>query len=127
MWIEQSYKQVKHVLGWSQYQVRSDIAIRRHWELVCLAFSFCWWAYGGLPIEEMAEKERDSAAESAGRGKRRAQVSWPEALRVVRGWLEPYVMLWRYWRAYCGMPPPLELKALLEQVFSGRGLYLYVH
>ncbi len=54
-------------------------------------------------------------------------MSWPEALRVVRGWLEPYVMLWRYWRAYCGMPPPLELKALLEQVFSGRGLYLYVH
>ena len=24
MWVEQSYKQVKHTLGWSQYQVRSD-------------------------------------------------------------------------------------------------------
>jgi hypothetical protein len=31
MWVEQSYKQVKHVLGWSDYQVRSDLlAIRRH-------------------------------------------------------------------------------------------------
>jgi hypothetical protein len=41
MWVEQSYKQVKHVLGWSDYQVRSDIAIRRHWQLVCCAFTFC--------------------------------------------------------------------------------------
>jgi len=43
MWVEQSYKQTKHALGWSQYQVRSDRAIRRHWELVCCAFSFCWY------------------------------------------------------------------------------------
>ncbi len=43
MWVEQSYKQTKHSLGWSQYQVRSDRAIRRHWELVCCAFSFCWY------------------------------------------------------------------------------------
>ncbi|MDQ5854406.1 MAG: transposase [Chloroflexota bacterium] len=43
MWVEQSYKQVKYALGWSQYQVRSDVAIRRHWQLVCCAFSFCWW------------------------------------------------------------------------------------
>jgi hypothetical protein len=34
MWVEQSYKQVKHVLGWSDYQLRSDIAISRHWQLV---------------------------------------------------------------------------------------------
>jgi hypothetical protein len=27
--------------------------------------------------------------------------------------------------AFSDKPPPLELKALLEQVFSGRGLYLY--
>ena len=27
-------------------------------------------------------------------------MSWPEALRAVRGWLEPWVMLWRYWRAF---------------------------
>lgn len=45
-WIEQSYKQVKKSLGWAHYQVlRKDLSIRRHWQLVCCAFSFCWWAY----------------------------------------------------------------------------------
>jgi SRSO17 transposase len=43
-WVEQSYKQVKQALGWRAYQVRSDRAMRRHWALVCAAFSFCWWA-----------------------------------------------------------------------------------
>ncbi len=43
MWVEQSYKQVKTTLGWAQYQVCSDTAIRRHWALVSCAFTFCWW------------------------------------------------------------------------------------
>jgi DDE superfamily endonuclease len=75
MWVEQSYKQVKHVLGWSDYQVRSDIAIRRHWELVCCAFSFCWWAYGRLPTaQELAEKtENGPSSSSEGRGKKEAR------------------------------------------------------
>jgi DDE superfamily endonuclease len=42
-WIEQGYKDVKDELGWADFQVRSDTAIRRHWALVCAAFSFCWW------------------------------------------------------------------------------------
>jgi SRSO17 transposase len=71
MWVEQSYKQVKHALGWSQYQIRSDVAIRRHWELVCLAFSFCWWAYGRLPIEEPEDTEKKALpTDSAGREKK---------------------------------------------------------
>jgi hypothetical protein len=45
-WVEQSYKQVKYALGWRAYQVRTDRAMRRHWALVCCAFSFCWWATG---------------------------------------------------------------------------------
>jgi hypothetical protein len=73
MWVEQSYKQVKHVLGWSDYQVRSDLAIRRHWQLVCCAFSFCWWAYGRLPTEEMAQIDDDPPADSEGRGKKEAR------------------------------------------------------
>jgi len=73
MWVEQSYKQVKHVLGWSDYQVRSDIAIRRHWQLVCLAFSFCWWAHGHLPTEEPSQTEKDLPAKWAGRGKKEAR------------------------------------------------------
>lgn len=40
-WVEQQYKQVKTSLGWSQYQVRSDRAMRRHWALVQCAFAFC--------------------------------------------------------------------------------------
>ncbi|WP_200960965.1 IS701 family transposase [Noviherbaspirillum sp. Root189] len=42
-WIEQSYKQMKDELGWADFMVRSDLAIRRHWTLVCCAFAFCWW------------------------------------------------------------------------------------
>jgi len=44
-WIEQGYKQVKDELGWADFQVRSDIAIRRHQALVNCAFSFCWAAW----------------------------------------------------------------------------------
>ena len=74
MWVEQSYKQVKHALGWSQYQVRSDVAIRRHWQLVCCAFSFCWWSYGRLraSLEEPTEPENDPLADPEGRGKKAA-------------------------------------------------------
>ena len=73
MWVEQSYKQVKHVLGWSDYQVRSDLAIRRHWQLVCCAFSFCWWAYGHLPTEEVTETRNDAPVDSAGRGEKESR------------------------------------------------------
>jgi hypothetical protein len=44
-WVEQSFRQIKGELGFSDFQVRSDRAIRRHWEMVLCAFSFCWWAY----------------------------------------------------------------------------------
>ena len=44
-WVEQGYKQVKQELGWADFMVRSDRAIRRHWHLVCCAFSFCWRAW----------------------------------------------------------------------------------
>ena len=73
MWVEHSYKQVKHVLGWSDYQVRSDLAIRRHWQLVWCAFSFCWWAYGRLPTDDSTKTEENgSPTRSAGRGKKEA-------------------------------------------------------
>jgi SRSO17 transposase len=129
MWIEQSYKQVKHALGWSDYQVRSDLAIRRHWQLMCCAFSFCWWAFRHLPTEEPTETEDTpaSSSEPVGRGKK-------EAGRIVAGgaeggvgWLESYVMLCCYWRAYTDLPPPDELRALLERMFASEGIYLYVH
>ena len=49
MWVEQGYKQVKHALGWSEYQVRSDLAMRRHWQLVCCAFSHLVVSSGSCP------------------------------------------------------------------------------
>ena len=41
-WVEQSYRQVKQELGWADFMVRTDRAIRRHWHLVGCAFTFCW-------------------------------------------------------------------------------------
>jgi SRSO17 transposase len=61
MWVEQSYKQVKHALGWAEYQVRSDLAIRRHWALVWCAFSFCWWH-----LEHHAADEPGGQRDAAG-------------------------------------------------------------
>ena len=89
MWVEQSYKQVKHVLGWSDYQVRSDLAISRHWQLVICAFSFCWWAYGRLPaslLEESAETTNDDhLSESEGRGKKEGRANLAGGLEGGKG------------------------------------------
>lgn len=79
MWVEQSYKQVKHALGWAEYQVRSDLAIRRHWALVWCAFSFCWWHLSQGAREQPDWDEAATAAcneqdlgEDAERGKKSA-------------------------------------------------------
>ena len=65
-WVEQAYKQVKTSLGWSQYQVRSDGAMRRHWALVQCAFAFCWWAEGRSldPAEPDRTSPQDAPAET---------------------------------------------------------------
>src|SRR5256886_263378 len=44
-WIWQRYQPRKDQLGWADFQVRSDAAIRRHQALVNCAFSFCWDAW----------------------------------------------------------------------------------
>ena len=73
-WVEQSYKQAKGQLGWADFQVRKDRAIRRHWELVCCAFCFCWWERfrprdaselaGGKRRPRSADRERADRARS---------------------------------------------------------------
>src|SRR5213083_1947545 len=66
-WTEQSYKQVKDQLGWADFQVRSDIAIRRHQALVNCAFSFCWAAW----FADHLAQQRDAATRpEPGRGER---------------------------------------------------------
>ena len=64
-WIEQSYKQVKDELGWADFQVRSDVAIRRHQTLVNCAFSFCWQATDAadpLPAQPQPDQRADPGA-----------------------------------------------------------------
>ena len=134
VWVEQSYKQVKGSLGWAQYQVRSDMAMRRHWQLVCCAFSFCWWALpgGGVAAEldgggQPVSLVEGDVEERAG-GKRKSQnlvVTWPQALRRVRAWLEPYLLLRRYWQAWSVKPPPQRLQRLLDWLFDGRPIHCY--
>ena len=67
-WVEQGYKQVKGELGWADFQVRSDRAIRRHWALVCCAFSFCWQTFLAADPGQPAPSELQAAASSAARG-----------------------------------------------------------
>ena len=78
-WIEQSYKQVKDELGRADFQVRSDIAIRRHQVLVNCAFSFCWaaWFADTPPPDESAVPRPEP-----GRGERGA-TSWLTAAGAV--------------------------------------------
>jgi SRSO17 transposase len=73
-WVEQGYKQMKQELGWADWQVRTDRAIRRHWALVCAAFSFCWWAWSRAPDDRARPTGTTTSAHpvpvtSAGRGK----------------------------------------------------------
>ncbi len=78
-WIEQSYKQVKDELGWADFQVRSDIAIRRHQALVNCAFSFCWaaWFADQVPHHDAVPPPE------AGRGERGAARRRPPASAVL--------------------------------------------
>jgi SRSO17 transposase len=66
-WVEQGYKQVKDELGWAAFQVRSDRAIRRHWTLVCLAFSFCWHAGQAEAVVAAAPTPPEAASVPAAR------------------------------------------------------------
>ena len=89
-WIEQSYKQVKNSLGWAHYQVRSDPAIRRHWQLVCCAFTFCWWANADLLEEEappgvVLEEESASTSTSAVKRGKKGDQKPPASSALARG------------------------------------------
>jgi SRSO17 transposase len=74
-WVEQSYKQVKGELGWADFQVRSDRAIRRHWQLVACAFSFCWRAWSAEhPPQPAPAEPAATAPPGAARGETTGQV-----------------------------------------------------
>ncbi len=76
-WIEQGYKQVKDQLGWADFQVRSDTAIRRHQALVNCAFCFCWDAWFGEnpPQHDTAAPRPEPGRRERGAARRRAAAS----------------------------------------------------
>ena len=129
-WTEQSYKQVKDELGWADFQVRSDVAIRRHQALVTCAFSFCWAAwFADQPPEHDVDRIAAGARprrEGAARRRPASAPSWPRALRTVRAWLSPWIALQRWWPAWSTAPPPPQLQALINSVAAGCGLHLYI-
>jgi hypothetical protein len=79
LWVEQGYRQVKQELGWADFQVRADRAIRRHWALVCCAFSFCWRAWFAAPPSGASAREKRGAV------KRRSQRPPPLAAGAAAG------------------------------------------
>ena len=85
-WIEQGYKQVKDELGWADFQVRSDLAIRRHQVLVNCAFSFCWatWFADHPPQHDTELRPRPGRGER-GPGRRRAAAGPVLAAGAARG------------------------------------------
>jgi hypothetical protein len=132
-WVEQGYKQVKGELGWADFQVRSDRAIRRHWALGCCAFSFCWQAV--LAEHPTGRHQPTPRPFRRPRGGRRrpvigaepaAALSWPRALRQVRAWLTPWSMWQRCWRSWSPAPPPQQLQRLLDAAAAGQALHLYL-
>jgi DDE superfamily endonuclease len=89
-WVEQGYKQLKQELGWADFMVRSDQAIRRHWQLVFCAFSFCWRAWfaaTGPPTDDLPPSSTADTAppidpgtiSAPARGKNGVCADWPAA------------------------------------------------
>jgi hypothetical protein len=154
--IEQGEKPGKQELGWADFPVRSDRAIRRHWAVVGGALAYCWWAQsvrtpsGSLrelrhpppPVSrsptsrERGEKEGRSPptpvlTEPMASSRLPATApatapSWPRALRHIQRWLDPWRRLRRSWQAWSHAPPPPALQALLDAVTRGQPLYLYL-
>jgi len=86
-WIEQSYKQVKDELGWADFQVRSDVAIRRHQALVNCAFCFCWatWFADHPPQHDSAAPRPEPGRGERGHLRRRPAAGAVMATSTARG------------------------------------------
>ena len=127
-WIEQGYKQMKNELGWADFMVRSDRAIRRHLTLVLCAWTFCWWheTYRAAVSANASRQAATPVPKKTGTGKHLVTSCWPRALRAVRAWLVPAYWLTRCWNAFSDTPPPARLAKLLKTLASGQGINLYL-
>ena len=89
-WTGQGYKQVKDQLGWADFQVCSDIAIRPRQALVNCAFSFCWDAwFHHHPAPQHGATPRTVPGRGQRGCRRTACTVLARALRAVRAWLSP--------------------------------------
>jgi hypothetical protein len=126
---EQGYKQVKDELGWAGFQVRSDLAIRRHQVLVNCAFSFCWaaWSAHPAPHDATPPASRASGGERGPRTRRAACAAVlapgdPGRARLA-GPVDHAAAL--VGRLVERVPAP-QLQALINSVAAGCGLHLYI-
>lgn len=120
--IEQAYREVKQHLGWTHCQARSDVALRCHWNLVCAEFCFLRWSTEQSTDDDPRTGPHNDQQPSAAA----EPPTWSAALRRVRSYLEPFVWVWRAWRAFTTAEPPNTLRALLSSVGRGQPLSLYV-
>ena len=126
-WTEQGCEQVKDELGWADFQVRSDVAIRRHQVLVNCAFGFCWDAwFPDHPAQHdaAAPQPEPGAGEKGATGRRPPSApSRPQELRAPGFPLDRTAAL--VGRMVQGAPPP-QLQALINSVGAGFGLHFYI-
>jgi hypothetical protein len=63
-WTGHYYKPARHELGWADFQVRSEQAVVRHWQLVMLAFTFSLLA--AAPADQAGEAPPGDGGTAAG-------------------------------------------------------------
>ena len=128
--IEQSYKQVKDELGWADFQVRSDTAIRRHQALVNCAFSFCWaaWFAENPPQPSTAAPRPEAGRGERGAARRRTAAGTVLAAGTARGTRLAFPLDRAAALVDCMVQgaPPAQLQALMNSVAAGCGLHLYI-
>jgi SRSO17 transposase len=119
-WIEQDYKQVKHELGWADFQVRSGRAIQRHWTLVNLAFTFCWLQPDQPDEPPVPPRAPQPGAEKA------VPLFWARRLRQIRSYLTPLRDLGRLARADAVNLLAPGIAQLITALETGTGVNLYL-
>jgi hypothetical protein len=132
-WVEQGYKQVKGELGWADFQVRSDRAIRRHWTLVCCAFSFCWQTWLAehpaqpAPPSSQAAPSAARGAKATGHPRRtRRQQLVAGGVAGGAGLADPMQRAATLLAVVVASAAARQLQRLLEQLATGRPLHLYL-
>ena len=73
---------------------------------------------------QLLRRSQESGKKMSNSVPQRPLLSWPRVLREVRAWLEPWVMLKRYWRVWSTQSPPLALQQLLDVLGLGVPLFL---